>query len=211
MDLFDDVLPRKHKIALDAYFLRGFALMHESQLLLDIQQVINQAPVRTMLTPMGLMRVKTTSCGEWGWDSDEAGYRYSRVNPSTGQSWPSIPDYLICLAQQAAREAGFKDFLPDSCLINQYQIGAGMGLHQDKNERDFSQPIVSVSLGISAVFQFGGLKRSDRTVRIPVHHGDVLVWGATSRLCFHGVMPIKASCHPVLGSQRINLTFRKAG
>lgn len=211
MDLFDDALPRKQDIAPGACLLRGFALTEEVKLLAELHSILEQAPFRGMLTPMGMMSVKTSSCGDFGWDSDRAGYRYSAINPINHQSWPPIPADFLHLAQMAAVEAGFKDFVPDSCLINQYQVGACMGLHQDKNEQDFTQPIVSVSLGIPAMFQFGGLKRSDKAVRIPLHHGDVLVWGAESRLRFHGVLPIKANVHPAFGRQRINLTFRKAG
>lgn len=211
MDLFDEVLPRKHELAPGAFLLRGFALADEAMLLAELHTILRSAPLRSMLTPMGVMSVKTSSCGDLGWDSDYAGYRYTLVNPANQMSWPAIPESLLHLAKMAAVEAGYKDFVPDSCLINQYRIGAGMGLHQDKNERDFTQPIVSVSLGISAVFQFGGLKRSDKTIRIPLVHGDVLVWGGASRLYYHGVLPIKANSHPAFGEQRINLTFRKAG
>jgi alkylated DNA repair protein (DNA oxidative demethylase) len=124
-----------------------------------------------------------------------------------------MPDSFIALAQRAAGEAGFDGFLPDACLINQYKVGARMSLHQDKNELDFKQPIVSVSLGLPAVFQFGGLARADKTIRIPLSHGDVVVWGGESRLRYHGVLPLKADTHivPALGEHRINLTFRKAG
>lgn len=211
MDLFDDLLPRKQLIAPGAWMLRGFALAEEEKLLIELHSILAQAPFRSMPTPMGIMSVKTTSCGDYGWDSDRSGYRYSAINPISRQPWPPIPACFLLLAQMAATAVGYEDFLPDSCLINQYQVGASMGLHQDKNERDFTQPIVSVSLGVSAVFQFGGLKRSDKPVRIPLRHGDVLVWGGESRLHYHGILPIKASEHPALGQQRINLTFRKAG
>jgi len=211
MDLFDDILPRKQMIAQGAYLFRGYISAEEVTLLTELNAILEQAPFRSMPTPMGMMSVKTSSCGDFGWDSDRTGYRYSMVNPANNQAWPPIPAGFLHLAEQAATEAGYENFVPDSCLINQYQIGAGMGLHQDKNERDFTQPIVSVSLGISAVFQFGGLKRTDKVVRIPLNHGDVLVWGGESRMRYHGVLPIKASCHPALGEQRINLTFRKAG
>lgn len=211
MDLFDEVLPRKQELVPGAFLLRGFALAEEAMLLAELHSILQLVPLRSMLTPMGMMSVKTSSCGDFGWVSDRAGYRYRVVDPENQRSWPSIPASFLHLAQMATVEAGYKHFVPDSCLINQYPVGAGMGLHQDKNERDFTQPIVSVSLGISAVFQFGGLKRSDKTIRIPLVHGDVLVWGGESRLRYHGVLPIKASSHPAFGEQRINLTFRKAG
>ncbi len=211
MDLFDDSLPSRQEVAPGACLLRGFALAEEKQLLAELADIVSQAPFQAMMTPMGMMAVKTTSCGDFGWQSDCFGYRYNAVNSANKQPWPAIPAAFLHLAQTAAAEAGYERFAPDSCLINQYQVGAGMGLHQDKNEHDFTQPIVSVSLGIPAVFQFGGLKRTDKTVRIPLNHGDVLVWGGESRLRYHGVLPIKAACHPALREQRINLTFRKAG
>jgi len=133
------------------------------------------------------------------------------VDPLTQQPWPSMPASFAALAQQAAALAGYPDFSADACLINRYQVGARMGLHQDKNERDFSQPIVSVSLGLTATFQFGGLMRSDKTLSLPLYHGDVVVWGGAARLRYHGVLPLKAGMHPALGESRINLTFRKAG
>lgn len=211
MDLFDEILPSRLEIAPGACLLKGFALAEEKKLLAELASIVSQAPFETMLTPMGMMKVRTTSCGDFGWKSDRFGYRYSAVNPANKLPWPAIPATFLHLAQTAASEVGYEGFAPDSCLINQYQVGAGMGLHQDKNEQDFTQPIVSVSLGVSAVFKFGGLKRTDKIVRIPLNHGDVLVWGGESRLRYHGVLPIKAAHHPDLGEQRINLTFRKAG
>jgi len=211
LDLFDEILPSRQKVASGAWLFRGFALTEEQKLLAELASIVSEAPFQAMLTPMGMMKVRTTSCGDFGWQSDQFGYRYSAVNSANKQPWPAVPAAFLHLAQTAAAEAGYECFVPDSCLINQYQLGVGMGLHQDKNEQDFTQPIVSVSLGIPAVFQFGGLKRTDKTVRIPLNHGDVLVWGGESRLRYHGVLPIKAACHPALGEQRINLTFRKAG
>jgi alkylated DNA repair protein (DNA oxidative demethylase) len=165
-----------------------------------------------MHTPGGFrMSVAMSSCGTLGWVTDQHGYRYTRINPENNQPWPAMPTSFLQLAHAAALAAGFNDFVPDACLINRYEPGARMSLHQDKNERDFSQPIVSVSLGLPAVFLFGGLQRSDKTVRVPLAHGDVVVWGGPSRLRFHGVLPLKAGQHPLLGEQRINLTFRKAG
>lgn len=200
------------QITEDAFLLTGFALPEIAMIWQDIQTVISQAPLSSMQTQGGLyMSVQTTSCGELGWVSDRKGYRYSPINPLTRQKWPIMPESLRQLAQSAGSKAGFADFQPDSCLINQYNIGAKMGLHQDKDERDFSQPIVSVSLGLPATFQFGGAKRSDKTAKVQVHHGDVVVWGGISRLYFHGVSPIKPGNHTLLGMRRINLTFRKAG
>ena len=157
------------------------------------------------------MSVALTTCGSRGWVSDQHGYRYSTTDPMNGQAWPAMPDALRDLAQQAATVAGFSDFEPDACLINRYVPGSKMSLHQDKDERDLRQPIVSVSLGIPATFLFGGLQRKDPTVRVRLTHGDVVVWGGVDRLRFHGIVPLKDNTHPLLGAQRFNLTFRKAG
>jgi len=165
-----------------------------------------------MITPGGLpMSVTTSNCGALGWVSDKNGYRYAARDPKTGTPWPAMPSSFRQLAEQAANTAGFGYFNSDACLINCYRPGAKMGLHQDKDEQDFTQPIVSVSLGIPAMFQMGGFARGDKTLKLPLYHGDVLVWGGESRLRFHGVMPLKPANHPALGECRINLTFRKGG
>ena len=213
MDLFDTFNPSKEEIAKDVYLLRRFALQESEHLLLaDLHAVINQAPLRNMMTKMGFaMSAAMTNCGDLGWISDYNGYRYDTNDPQTGKLWPTMPKSFVQIAQNVAASCSFQNFVPDACLINQYQIGASMGLHQDKNELDFSQPIVSISLGIDAVFQFGGLKRSDKTLKIKLHHSDIVVWGREARLKFHGILPLKASHHDALGAYRYNLTFRKAG
>lgn len=157
------------------------------------------------------MSVAMTCCGRLGWITDRHGYRYTELDPLSGQPWPAIPESWLALARLAAQHTGFEDFSPDACLINRYVPGARMALHQDKDERDHRWPVVSVSLGLPAIFQFGGLHRSDKAQRVPLFHGDVLVWGREDRLRFHGILPIAEGDHPLLGSQRINLTFRKAG
>ena len=157
------------------------------------------------------MSAAITNCGDFGWVSDSNGYRYTLVNPATRIPWPPMPKAFRQIAVLAAESAGYTGFAPDVCLINRYLPGTKMGLHQDKDERDFTQPIVSVSLGISAVFLFGGLKRNDPCQRIDLVHNDVLVWGGKVRLCYHGILPVKDSQHPQLGKHRINLTFRKCG
>lgn len=211
-DLFsEEAREWREEICAGALVLRGFALASEVILLDDIAQIISAAPLRQMFTPSGLpMSVSTTSCGSAGWVSDAYGYRYAKQDTYSNQQWPVLPDSFLQLAQMAAQEAGYEHFLPDSCLINCYKIGAKMSLHQDKNERDFTQPIVSVSLGLPAIFLFGGLQRGDKTQPVPLVHGDLVVWGGAARLNFHGVRPIKAGVHSLLGEQRINLTFRKA-
>lgn len=191
---------------------RGFALRVEAGLLSELERVTTHAPFRHMVTPGGFtMSVAMTNCGSLGWITDRAGYRYDATDPITGKHWPPMPDAFTKLAADAANQSGYAGFEPDACLINRYGIGAKMSLHQDKDERDFQQPIVSVSLGLDAVFQFGGLKRADQVNRFRLRHGDVVVWGGADRLRYHGVLPLKEGQHAALGSYRINLTFRKAG
>ncbi len=191
--------------------LRGFAASGEAGLLVALREIQNQAPFRRMFTPGGhQMSVAMTNCGEAGWVTDRGGYRYDGIDPETGRAWPAMPVAFRELADSAAREAGFGGFAPDACLINRYEPGAKMSLHQDRDEKDFSAPIVSVSLGLPAIFLFGGPKRSDRPRRYRLEHGDVVVWGGPSRLFFHGVAPLADGDHPLLGRRRINLTFRKA-
>ena len=164
-----------------------------------------------MITPGGFrMSVAMTNCGTVGWVTDRRGYRYDAVDPTTQLRWPAMPAVLVELATRAAAEGGFADFHPDACLINRYEPGTRLSLHQDKDEQDHSAPVVSVSLGLPAVFLFGGPRREDGTRPVPLSHGDVVVWGGASRLWYHGVRPLKEGEHPMLGRQRINLTFRKA-
>lgn len=213
LDLFADTLssPRCVHLAPGAMVLHGFALDTEEALLAGVRTVIDRAPLRHMQTPGGFrMSVAMTNCGDLGWVSDPSGYRYSATDPLNAQRWPPMPRALASLATAAATAAGFGAFHPDACLVNRYEPGARLTLHQDKNERDFSAPIVSVSLGLPAVFLFGGRKRSDRVVRVPLEHGDVVVWGGPSRLRYHGVLALKDGYAPPLGRMRINLTFRKA-
>ena len=194
-----------------AVVLRRFASASAEALLSAIAEVTDQAPLRQMQTPSGhTMSAAMACCGDWGWVTDRQGYRYQATDPLTDQPWPAMPDAFRAIAQQAAAKAGYPEFAPDACLINRYLPGAKMGLHQDKDEADFSQPIVSVSLGAPMVFQFGGLKRSDRPKRVPLEHGDVVVWGGPSRLRYHGVLTLKSYDHPLTGACRYNLTFRRA-
>jgi alkylated DNA repair protein (DNA oxidative demethylase) len=192
--------------------LRGFALPFEEALVLGLSEVAATAPFRHMITPGGhRMSVAMTNCGESGWITDRTGYRYGARDPETGRPWPPMPGTFRDLAVHAAGTAGFTDFMPDACLINRYEPRAKLSLHQDRDERDFAAPIVSVSLGLPAVFQFGGLARADPVQRVPLSHGDVVVWGGPDRLRYHGVLPLKTGHHHILGPYRINLTFRKAG
>jgi alkylated DNA repair protein (DNA oxidative demethylase) len=214
-DLFDaqdDVEPATEPIADGAVVLRAFARAVPGGLLADVTAVIAAAPLRHLVTPGGLrMSVAMTNCGALGWLSDRRGYRYDAVDPDRGVPWPPMPDSFMRLAREAAAAAGFAGFTPDACLINRYVPGTKLSLHQDRDERDHGAPIVSVSLGLPAVFLFGGLKRTDRALRLSLRHGDVVVWGGPSRLRFHGVLALADGEHPLLGRQRINLTFRRAG
>ncbi|MFC6338818.1 DNA oxidative demethylase AlkB [Pseudomonas sp. CCM 7891] len=215
-DLFtDDALqqpPGKKRVGEQSYVLKGYALPWVERLLPALRQVLAQSPFRQMVTPGGFtMSAALSSCGALGWTTDRTGYRYTAIDPNSQQPWPALPETLRQLAVMAALEAGFDDFEPDACLINRYVPGAKMSLHQDKNEQCYTAPVVSVSLGLPAVFLFGGHTRSDKPQKISLLHGDVVVWGGVDRLRFHGVLPIKEGVHPQMGSQRINLTFRMAG
>ena len=209
-DLFDESgADRAARLGLT--YLPGFALPLEQALLAAIDEVAQAAPLRHMLTPGGQrMSVAMTNCGEVGWITDRKGYRYDPLDPQTGRPWPVLPACFARLAERAAAEAGFPSFRPDVCLINRYEPGARMSLHQDRDERDYSSPIVSVSLGLAATFLFGGRKRADRPYRWPLQHGDVVVWGGPNRLNFHGVAPVVDGSHPTVGRMRWNLTMRKA-
>ena len=193
-----------------AVLLRGFAIPVETDLIAALRAIIEQAPFRHMMTPGGhQMSVAMTNCGRVGWVTDRTGYRYDTNDPEAGKPWAAMPPAFRELAGRAASRAGFTGFAPDACLINRYQPGARMSLHQDKDELDLAAPIVSVSLGLPAIFLFGGLKRSDKPNRFRLQHGDIAVWGGPARLAFHGVAPLADGEHALLGRQRINLTFRK--
>jgi alkylated DNA repair protein (DNA oxidative demethylase) len=201
--------PAEEALGPGATLLRGFALRFEKPLLAALRRVAQRAPFRHMRTPGGhRMSVAMTNCGSLGWVTDETGYRYTNDDPETGRRWPAMPVVFRELAAAAADRAGFPGYPPDSCLINCYEPGARLSLHQDRNELDFGQPIVSVSLGLPATFLFGGARRKDRPRRVPLLHGDV---GGPARLFYHGVCPLCDGCHPLLGRRRLNLTFRKAG
>ncbi|WP_295684646.1 DNA oxidative demethylase AlkB [uncultured Nevskia sp.] len=211
--LFDEPeISREPKQITDgAMLLPGFALAVDRELLEAVERIVTAAPFRHLQTPGGLtMSVAMSNCGHQGWVSDRRGYRYEACDPLSGQPWPAMPETFAALANAAATAAGFDDFSPDACLINRYLPGAKMSLHQDRDERDLSAPIVSVSLGLPAVFQFGGTSRKDAVQRVPLRHGDVVVWGGAARLRFHGVLSLKAGQHALLGERRINLTFRRA-
>ncbi|GAC1408189.1 MAG: DNA oxidative demethylase AlkB [Burkholderiaceae bacterium] len=214
-ELFADTapgFPEYEVIAPGACVLRGFALPHEPELFKGLDIIVAQAPFRHLVTPGGFtMSVAMTNCGVLGWISDRAGYRYAARDPLSNRAWPAMPPAFLALALSAAARAGYTNFSPEACLINRYVPGARLALHRDHDEHDLTQPIVSVSLGVPAVFLFGGLTRQERQARIGLMHGDVAVWGSTSRLCFHGIMPLKTAHHARTGDCRINLTFRNVG
>ncbi|MGU3574086.1 DNA oxidative demethylase AlkB [Brucellaceae bacterium C25G] len=213
-DLFADQpppLPAVEYMAEGAVLLRRFAYDYEEQLLKALRQVVDASPFRQMVTPGGhQMSVAMTNCGKAGWVSDRTGYRYQPIDPMMQKPWPAMPKAFLTLAQQAAKQAGYADFTPDVCLMNRYLPASKLSLHQDKDEQDLHHPIVSVSLGLPAIFQFGGLSRQDKITKYPLHHGDVVVWGGKSRLYYHGILPLKEGEHPIFRRSRINLTFRKA-
>ena len=193
-----------------AVLLRGFARPVETELIADLRAIVAQSPFRHMTTPGGhRMSVAMTNCGRVGWITDHTGYRYDASDPEYAKPWPAMPESFRDLAARAAVKAGFAAFVPDACLVNRYEPGARMSLHQDKDELDLAAPIVSVSLGLPATFLFGGLQRGDKPRRFRLEHGDIAVWGGPMRLAFHGVAPLAEGEHAVLGRQRINLTFRK--
>jgi alkylated DNA repair protein (DNA oxidative demethylase) len=205
-------LPRREELGPDAVLLRGFALPTATAVWSAVTEVLQLSPFRHMRTPQGFeMSVAMTNCGRLGWVSDRKGYRYETRDPVTGRHWPAMPHALVQLAHAASASAGFGAFQPDACLINRYVAGARLSLHQDKDERDFTRPIVSVSLGLPAVFLWGGKARSTTTRKVPLQHGDVVAFGGTSRLHYHGVQPLKDGMHALLGRCRVNLTFRAAG
>src|SRR6516165_4082179 len=198
-------------IGQSAAVLRGFARSRAAVLFAAVEKIAAAAPFRNMVTPGGFrMSVAMTNCGRAGWVTDRKGYRYEPVDPMTGHAWPPIPPSFRDLAAAAAGAAGFAGFEPDACLINRYEAGTRLSLHRDENERDLTAPIVSVSLGLPAVFFFGGKNRGDRPQRIRLESGDVVVWGGPDRLAYHGVAPLADGDHPLTGQCRINLTFRKA-
>jgi DNA oxidative demethylase len=204
--------PTVEPIGDGAAVLRGFALPRASDLLREVAQISTAAPFRHLVTPGGYtMSVAMTNCGELGWVSDRGGYRYQRIDPQSRIEWPAMPVTFRLVAADAGELAGYHKFTPDACLINRYVPGARLSLHQDRDERDMRQPIVSVSLGLPAIFLFGGNRRNDRPRRIRLDHGDVVIWGGPTRLAYHGVEALVDAEHPVTGRCRINLTFRKAG
>lgn len=204
--------PSRETLAEGAWILRGFAGEDAPALLREIEAIAAVAPFRHMQTPGGFrMSVAMTNCGEAGWVTGRRGYRYQPSDPETGRPWPPLPPLFLRLARTAAEAAGFAGFVPDACLVNRYAPGAKLSLHQDRNEADMDAPIVSVSLGLPAVFLWGGMTRAERPRRVRLESGDVVVWGGPARLAFHGVDTLADGEHALTGAWRFNLTLRKAG
>lgn len=211
LDLFAEDSPWQEPLAEGAVILRRRARARSEELLTLVEQVAAENPFRHRITPGGhRMSVAMTNCGDSGWTTDSRGYQHSEQDNLSGQRWPAMPPLFRQLAVTCAREAGFNGFNPDACLLNRYQPGAKLTLHQDKDERDLRQPIISVSLGLPAIFLFGGFERGDACQRVLLEHGDVVVWGGPSRLRYHGILPLKPGIHPLAGAFRFNLTFRRA-
>lgn len=198
-------------LAPGALVLRGFARAHESELLRLVSSVASAAPFRRMFTPgRHQMSVAMTNCGSVGWVTDLKGYRYDPNDPETGRPWPAMPEPIRALAVEAAAVAGYPSFEPDACLINRYEPGTRLSLHQDRDEHRLDAPVVSISLGLPAIFLFGGSERAERPRRVRLASGDVVVWGGPSRLAFHGIAPLEDGVHPATGACRFNLTIRRA-
>ncbi len=210
--LFDSesAQPVREPLEEGAVLLRGFAAAQAPALVEQVSRIAEAAPFRHLVTPGGYtMSVAMTNCGRVGWVSDRTGYRYDPIDPQTGNPWPALPAAFLELAAGAAAEAGFDHYDPDACLINRYIARAKLGLHQDRDEKDAWAPIVSVSLGLPAVFLWGGKRRSDPVRRLRLESGDVAVWGGPARFTYHGVAPLRNGLHALTGEVRINLTFRK--
>ena len=211
LPLFDTPLPEAQTLSPGAVLLRGWARAKAAEWVAQVAAITEKAPFRVMLRPGGApLSVAMTNCGAYGWVSDARRYRYAATDPDTGLHWPAMPPWLLQQVQAAADTAGHPGFAPDACLINCYRPGAKLTLHRDEDEADLSAPIVSVSLGLPATFIWGGLHRRGAVQRVPLQHGDVLVWGGPARMTYHGVNPLKDGHHDLLGSERWNLTFRMA-
>jgi DNA oxidative demethylase len=212
-DLFAGAAPGENHVRLaeGAVLLRGFAGPEAAAVCKAVNEIAARSPFRHMVTPGGFrMSVAMTNCGEAGWITDRRGYRYSRHDPTTGQPWPAMPPLFRALAARAAAEAGFAAFAPDACLINRYAPDAKLSMHRDEDECHLDAPVVSVSLGLPAVFLWGGLARNERPARVRLESGDVVVWGGPARLVYHGIAPLADGEHPLTGRNRINLTLRQA-
>ncbi len=213
LELFGDQARERRNVRIDdgAVLLEAHLQSRDRELMDAVLPVLALAPPRRMATRSGgRLSVAMSNCGALGWVSDQRGYRYDPIDPESGQPWPPMPACLAELAREAAQAAGYEGFAPDVCLVNRYESGNRLGLHQDKDEGEFESPIVSVSLGLGALFLWGGSRRRERAQRIPLMHGDVMVWGGPTRMNFHGVHSISAGHHPLTGPYRYNLTFRRA-
>jgi DNA oxidative demethylase len=180
----------------------------QESMVLTLRDVVKAAPLFIPLMPRTgrPFSVRMTNMGELGWVSDRNGYRYQASHPDAGTAWPFMPEQILDIWRKVAGVS----VLPEACLVNFYQGGAKMGLHQDKDEEDFSVPVVSISLGDTALFRFGGTERGGKTSTVKLTSGDVLVMGGASRLCFHGIDRVYSGTSTLLKEGgRINLTMRR--
>ena len=208
-DLFSTIAPEIEELFPGVFLFRSY--VNEQDFMEAVISTTKKIPFRHMITPGGKkINVSGTSMGDCGWYSDRRGYRYERIDPITGNNWPKIPKNISSVVSNAAKKVGFGGFIPDSCFINCYKPGVALTAHIDQDEVDFSQPIVSVSLGVSAIFQIFGEKRNGKVINIPLHSGDLLIFGGTARKFYHGVKKLKDQTHPLTNNLRINLTFRRA-
>jgi alkylated DNA repair protein (DNA oxidative demethylase) len=211
--LFDEPERKKEEIWVSpgAAILAGYALEQMPELFAGLRAVEAVSPFRHMVTRQGFeIHVETTGCGPLSWVSDRSGYRYDHIDPATGKPWPPMPQSFFDMARAAAAAAGYVDFTPDSCLINRYNPDTTSSLHRD-GERDTSQPVVTISVGVSVSFLWGGNERTDKAKPHLLTHGDVMVFGGPSRLYFHGVKQLKGGeTHPLTGERRYSITLRKA-
>lgn len=210
MDLLPpDTPPLREELEAGAVLLRQFATPQAATLLQTLHRLTRQAPFRHMRTPGGgTMSAAMASCGALGWVSSTQGYTYTPVDPASQQPWPAMPASFVSLAQDAAKAAGYAGFTPNACLLNRYQNDSHMGLHQDRDEGDTTHPIVSLSLGRTGLFMWGGQNRRDKIRTIALEHGDVLVWGGPARLHYHGIKGLGPNPHPLTEQTRYNITFR---
>jgi len=209
-----DLLAQPSRAAAIAIAPEVLLLKHHAitaPLVAAIERISREAPFRRLHTPGGgQMSVAMTNCGTVGWHSDTRGYRYLDRDPESGRPWPPMPPAFLSLASHAAAMAGFPGFEPDCCLVNRYAIGSQMGAHRDYDELDMRHAIVSVSIGLPAVFVWYGARRKGPAIPVLVEDGDVVVFGGAARAGYHGVRRLAARPEAACDAVRYNLTFRRA-
>lgn len=208
-ELLTTIAPEMEELAPGIFLFQRY--IDEEMVYKVVKSAEAEIPFRHMVTPGGKrINVAGISMGDCGWYSDRRGYRYEKTDPITGKKWPKIPDHISKITTDAAYKAGFPNFVPDSCFINKYEPGVRLTAHIDQDEVDFSMPIVSISIGVSAIFQVFGKKRGGKSLNIQLNSGDLLIFGGPARRTYHGVKKLEEQSHPLTGNIRYNLTFRKA-